>query len=307
MDYNTADIRQFLIEAFSDEELMTLCSDHYHDVYNTFASGMTKTYKIQLLIEHCQHREIIHDLLKTMYRARPEQYVRRFPQVPSIVPEQTNYPDVSGATTQASKTTARKQLDLQVADLFAQLGQAESRLEWDKVIEIGERILTLDPNDQPTRSKTAEAHKSRGMAYQEMQNYAKAIEHYNRAIKLDEKAEYHFLCAQCYLSGKGKYRCNEAIAHFDRAIELDAKAEYYAWRGKSYATKHNPGQAIENYNEAIKLDPDQPAYYLERSQSFQSMEEWQLAMSDRERADELGACGAGLELARLRAARSTEQ
>jgi len=38
MSYNTADIRQFLVEAFSDEELSTLCADYFRDVYEDLAS-----------------------------------------------------------------------------------------------------------------------------------------------------------------------------------------------------------------------------------------------------------------------------
>ena len=42
---STADIRQFLAESFNDEELSTLCFDYFRDVYDDFASGMTKGQK----------------------------------------------------------------------------------------------------------------------------------------------------------------------------------------------------------------------------------------------------------------------
>jgi hypothetical protein len=50
---NTADIRRFLTEAFSDEELRTFCFDYFRDVYEEFAAGMSKRDRIQRLIECC--------------------------------------------------------------------------------------------------------------------------------------------------------------------------------------------------------------------------------------------------------------
>ncbi len=80
MTTDTADIRQYLTSAYSDEELTTLCADYFRDVYDTFAAGMTKTGKIQLLLDHCQRRELIPNLLSALERDRPEQYRKRFQQ-----------------------------------------------------------------------------------------------------------------------------------------------------------------------------------------------------------------------------------
>ncbi len=82
----TVDIRQFLTETFNDEELSTLCFDYFRDVYDDFASGMTKGLKIQLLIERCERRGVLPNLLAAIQRARPEQYKERFPQI-EIQPE----------------------------------------------------------------------------------------------------------------------------------------------------------------------------------------------------------------------------
>lgn len=78
----TADIRRFLTEFFSDEEISTLCFDYFRDVYDDFASGMTKGLKIQLLIERCERRGVLPNLLAAIQRARPEPYKERFPQIP---------------------------------------------------------------------------------------------------------------------------------------------------------------------------------------------------------------------------------
>ena len=43
----TADLRRFLVDAFDDEELKSLCFDYFRDVYDDFTTGMTKTQMIQ--------------------------------------------------------------------------------------------------------------------------------------------------------------------------------------------------------------------------------------------------------------------
>jgi hypothetical protein len=80
MNFNTADVRQFLTDYFSDEELTTLCFDFFPEVYNSFASGMSKNQKIQLLIEYAQRREQLAGLLKILQQQRPAQYAKRFGQ-----------------------------------------------------------------------------------------------------------------------------------------------------------------------------------------------------------------------------------
>ena len=75
---NTADIRSYLTSAYSDEEITVLCTDYFRDVSDNFAAGLTKRQKIQLLLDHCQRRELILNLLAALQKDRPEQYRKRF-------------------------------------------------------------------------------------------------------------------------------------------------------------------------------------------------------------------------------------
>ena len=72
------DLRPYLTAAYSDEELTTLCADYFRDVYENFAAGMTKAQKIRLLLDHCQHRDLLPNLAAALERDRPEQYQRYF-------------------------------------------------------------------------------------------------------------------------------------------------------------------------------------------------------------------------------------
>jgi hypothetical protein len=78
MSYATGDIRQYLIEFYSDEDLTTLCFDYFPAVYSRFAVGMAKDQKIQFLLEHCRQHDVMGNLLAALQRERPEQYAQQF-------------------------------------------------------------------------------------------------------------------------------------------------------------------------------------------------------------------------------------
>lgn len=99
----SADIRRFLTEAFSDEELTTLCFDRFRPVYDTFAGGMTKGQKIQILIEHCERHDEWPALLSALQRERPTQFARLLdetqlplPSPPSPLPTGERVSHISG-------------------------------------------------------------------------------------------------------------------------------------------------------------------------------------------------------------------
>jgi hypothetical protein len=75
---DTADIRQYLTVAYSDEELTILCADYFREVRDNFTTGMTKTRMIELLLDYCLRRELMSSLLAALERNRPDQYRPRF-------------------------------------------------------------------------------------------------------------------------------------------------------------------------------------------------------------------------------------
>jgi hypothetical protein len=75
--WNRSVVRQLLTDAFSDEELTTLCFDRFHQVYEDFASGMSKSDKVLRLLDYCIRREQVEVLLVAVQQANPAQY-RRF-------------------------------------------------------------------------------------------------------------------------------------------------------------------------------------------------------------------------------------
>ncbi len=101
----TADMRHFLTNAFSDEEITTLCFDQFRPVYDNFSTGMSKGQKIQRLLEYCEQHAEWPNLLTALQRERPAQFARFLetggttdqPGQPARPPEVT-YPPSSAAT-----------------------------------------------------------------------------------------------------------------------------------------------------------------------------------------------------------------
>jgi hypothetical protein len=70
-EQNTSAIRQLLTTALSDEELGQLCMDHFPKVYEQFSTGMSKSQKIQRLLEHSSRHREIQKLLDLVRQANP--------------------------------------------------------------------------------------------------------------------------------------------------------------------------------------------------------------------------------------------
>jgi hypothetical protein len=73
---DTAAVRRLLNAAFSDDELTTFCYDHFRPVHETFSVGMTRTQKIQLLLDYCDRQGEMDRLLALVREANPVQYAR---------------------------------------------------------------------------------------------------------------------------------------------------------------------------------------------------------------------------------------
>lgn len=74
MSTSLADIRRFLIDTFNGDELTTLCFDHFPEVFQEFAAGMTLGNKALQLVDYCRRRECVPELLDILCHERPESF-----------------------------------------------------------------------------------------------------------------------------------------------------------------------------------------------------------------------------------------
>jgi hypothetical protein len=74
MSYNIAAIRDLLNAIFDDEQLEIFCYDYFRPVHDAFAHGMTRIWKIHLLIKYCETYDQINGLLNLLQEINPAQY-----------------------------------------------------------------------------------------------------------------------------------------------------------------------------------------------------------------------------------------
>jgi formylglycine-generating enzyme len=90
MNPSPAEIRKFILDTFDEDDFELLCSDYFRDALGEFSTGMSLRIKAQRLIEYCQHREIIENLLAALNKERPLVYPQRFAQaevIPLVAPQ----------------------------------------------------------------------------------------------------------------------------------------------------------------------------------------------------------------------------
>ena len=84
-------------------------------------------------------------------------------------------------------------------------------------------------------------------------------------------------------------RYDKAIEHFNKAIKLNPRLRLaYINRGVLYARKREYDRAIEDFNKAIELDSSETLAYFNRGLSMLSTEEWGKAALDLSHAESLG-------------------
>jgi hypothetical protein len=91
-----AQLRRFIAEYFSDDELEDFCFDYFPEVLRNFADGMTKGDKVRLLITFAEHRKMTEHLHMALAKTRPETYPEWFSPVSvpdNLAPFKTRNPN----------------------------------------------------------------------------------------------------------------------------------------------------------------------------------------------------------------------
>lgn len=102
--------------------------------------------------------------------------------------------------------------------------------------------------------KTADLYMYRGKAKGFEKDYYGAIEDFNVALRMDNKAEYYFLRGVC-LNYVLMY--DDALFDLNTAIEMcDTIAEYYNQRGIVYSNMERHPDALFEFQTALKMNPN---------------------------------------------------
>jgi hypothetical protein len=73
-------LRRFIQNAFSDEELGNFCFDYFPQVYNEFTTGMPKSQKVRMLVAQAENGSRLPDLHAALKRETPRAYDSAFPE-----------------------------------------------------------------------------------------------------------------------------------------------------------------------------------------------------------------------------------
>lgn len=126
---------------------------------------------------------------------------------------------------------------------------------------------------------TAQAHYGRGTTYNDLGDYAHALEDFNKAFEIEPRSAV-------VLNNRGiAYRhlqqLDQAIADFDAAIRLDPKyAAAYSNRGLAYMDAEDPGRALQDFTDALQLDSNQAAIYINRGNAYDELGQADKALND---------------------------
>jgi tetratricopeptide (TPR) repeat protein len=130
--------------------------------------------------------------------------------------------------------------------------------QYTRAIQDFDEAIRVNPND-------AALYRYRGNCYLRVGDYHRAIEDYTRALRLEPDNKIALFDRGFSYIKLGDY--DRAISEYTRLIQFapDSRdtAEAYTNRGIAFAAKKNIGQALDDYNKAIQLNPNlAEAYYV---------------------------------------------
>ena len=138
--------------------------------------------------------------------------------------------------------------------------------------------------------------KERGVNSYKRENYNEALKYLDLAIQLyTEDAEYYYWRSRVY---KKLEKYKESSSDIERAFKLDPTDEYIqshrkwlVWKfsriGYSLNKNEKPVDAIEQYNAALVLDPNNASLYYRRSRALIKKNDYDQAYIDLDRAIQL--------------------
>ena len=129
------------------------------------------------------------------------------------------------------------------------------------------------------KPKNAVAYHNRGLAYDNLGQHQRAIEDYNEAMRLQPNDAITYYNRGRAYADVGQYQ--RAIEDLNEAIRLQPNdADAYLFRGCIYSKLNQNQQSIEDYNQAILLKPDDATAYNNRGYEYNNIGQYQRALTD---------------------------
>lgn len=131
----------------------------------------------------------------------------------------------------------------------------------------------------------AEYYINLGFVQQDSGNNDSAFKSFKKAIDLEPDNPYFYNGMGIFLQSCGKF--SDAIENFNTAILKSNVPDFYFNLAKVYEITNNFELAEKNYEEAVRLNPDNPKYYSSLGKVFNKKEDYESAVFNFGRAIEL--------------------
>jgi tetratricopeptide (TPR) repeat protein len=214
------------------------------------------------------------------------------------------YADLGDYNTAIDDWTQAIKIDPKNTRAYNNRGYAYYNLgDYNTAIDDWTQAIKIDPNN-------ANAYNNRANAYEKLGDTDKAIADYTQAIKIDPNNANAYNNRGNSLYYLGVY--NTAIDDWTQAIKIDPNyAKAYNNRGNAYAKLNNDGnndqenadysvvekhlqalrnntgsysKAIADYNQAIKIDPNNANAYNSRGYAYVELGDYKKALADLDRS-----------------------
>ncbi|MCZ8225925.1 MAG: tetratricopeptide repeat protein [Microcystis sp. LE19-84.1B] len=117
------------------------------------------------------------------------------------------------------------------------------------------------------------------------ENYEQALTVINQAISLVPNNPNYYNEKWAVLSELKRY--DEGLAAITQAIDLAPRAAWYVNRGILYRDQQKYELALDDYNKAIKLNPNHANAYNNRGNLYYDLQKYDLALADYDKAIEI--------------------
>lgn len=186
-----------------------------------------------------------------------------------------------------------KTLNSKIVEYETQISELKQQIaEFNDQKSIEELISELADEPEPNDHK---AYNYRGLIYYYLKQKTKAIEYFSKAIRINpNEASYYYNRGNAYLIS---WYNKQAIDDFYKAIELDQSfaanahkkcGDIHLRQGSEYGTQKRYEKAIQEYDKAIELNPNDYKSYYNRGKCYQALDDTEKAQADFEKAKELG-------------------
>jgi tetratricopeptide (TPR) repeat protein len=124
---------------------------------------------------------------------------------------------------------------------------------------------------------------NRGLEYDNKGQFDRAIQEYDRAIRLNPNLASAVYNRALVYANQGRF--DRAILDYDQAIRLKpGNPDYFLNRGVAYSGMGQDDRAIQDYNEAIRLKPDYSLAFVNRGLAYAATDRPDRAIEDYDQA-----------------------